>query len=132
MRTAVARSIRSPLDLCNPTLLDPAGAGERAIQMLLTAHGRPERTWRFEACYDTMRAAEHGLGVAFAVFPVGTPLVSSGKLAAPLPDRLSLPGQVSFVHRPDDHSFPFAAIAAWMTDQYRALPALPEGALLPR
>lgn|GEM_PF-159438 len=127
----LARAIQQPTDLCEYTLLDPAGAGERALQMLLSGHGRPDlravRTWHFETCYDTLRAAEHGLGVAFAVFPVATPLVQSGKLAVPLAERLPLPGQVCFVHRPNDHRFPFAEIAAWMIDQYRALPALPEG-----
>jgi LysR family glycine cleavage system transcriptional activator len=130
----LARSIRNPLDLCEHTLLDPCGAGERALQMLLTAHGQPglrsARTWHFETCYDTLRAAEHGLGVAFGVFPVATPLVQSGKLAVPLEHRLALPGQICFVHRSDDHRFPFADIAAWMTEEYRALPALPEGRIL--
>lgn len=127
----LARSINHPVDLCDHTLLDPAGDGERALHTLLSLHGRaslrPARTWRFETCYDTLRAAEHGLGVAFAVFPVATPLVQSGKLAVPLVERLPLPGQICFVHRPDDQRFPFAEIAAWMGEQYRALPALPEG-----
>lgn len=130
----LARSIASPLDLCSHTLLDPAGMGERALQMLLSAYGRPGlrsvRTWHFETCYDTLRAAEHGLGVAFAVFPVATPLVQSGKLAVPLAERLTLPGEVCFVHRPDDQRFPFAEIAAWMSEQYRALPALSPGRLM--
>jgi len=130
----LARAIKSPLDLCDHTLLDPAGSGERALQMLLSAHGRsdlrPVRTWHFETCYDTLRAAEHGLGVAFAVFPVATPLVQSGKLAVPLDVRLPLPGQVCFVHRPDDHRFPFADIAAWIAEHYRSLPALPEGRIV--
>jgi DNA-binding transcriptional LysR family regulator len=127
----LARSIRHALDVCEYTLLDPAGGGERALQMLVAAHGRPGlravRTWHFETCYDTLRAAEHGLGVAFAVFPVATPLVESGKLAVPLVERLALPGQVCFVHRPDDQRFPFADIAAWLAQQYQALPPLPEG-----
>jgi LysR family transcriptional regulator, glycine cleavage system transcriptional activator len=130
----LAPSIRSALDLCDHTLLDPSGAGERCLQLLLTAHGRPElrtiRTWHFETCFDTLRAAEHGLGVAFGVFPVATPLVHSGKLAVPLVERMAIPGQVCFVHRPDDHRFPFADIAAWMTEQYQALPVLPEGRIV--
>lgn len=127
----LARSIHDPLDLCEHTLLDPAGAGERALQMLLASQGRPDlravRTWHFETCYDVLRAAEHGLGVAFAVFPVATPLVHSGKLAVPIAQRIALPGQVCFVHRAQDHRFPFTEIAAWLGEQYRALPALPEG-----
>jgi LysR family transcriptional regulator, glycine cleavage system transcriptional activator len=127
----LARAINSPLDLCNHTLLDPSGIGERALQALFAAHGRPElrtvRTWHFETCYDTLRAAEHGLGVAFGVFPAATPLVQSGKLAVPLAERIPIPGQVCFVHRPDDERFPFTEIAAWMAAEYSALPALPEG-----
>jgi hypothetical protein len=91
---------------------------------------RSIRTWHFETCYDTLRAAEHGLGVAFGVFPVAMPFVQSGKLAVPLVERLPLPGQVCFVHRPDDQRFPFAEIAAWMVEEYRALPALPEGRIV--
>ncbi len=130
----LAGSIRNALDVCEYTLLDPAGGGERALQMLLAAHGRLDlravRTWHFETCYDTLRAAEHGLGVAFAVFPIATPLVQTGKLAVPLVERFALPGQVCFVHRPDDQRFPFHEIAAWMTEQYQALPTLPEGRIV--
>lgn len=130
----LARSIHNVADLCEYTLLDPAGAGERALQMLLAAHAQPHlrcvRSWHFETCYDSLRAAEHGLGVAFAVFPVATPFVQSGKLAVPLCERLPLPGQVCFVHRPDDQRFPFPEIAAFLSEEYRALPSLPEGRIV--
>lgn len=130
----LARSIHSAGDLCHHTLLDPGGAGERGLQLLLAAHGQPglrcARTWQFETCYDTLRAAEHGLGIALAVFPVATPFVQSGKLAVPLDTRVPLPGQVCFVHRPDDQRFAFKEIAAWLSAEYRALPALPEGRIV--
>lgn len=131
----LAPSIKSAVDVCEHTLLDPCGAGERALSMLMSAHGKPTlraiRTWHFETCFDTLRAAEHGLGVAFGVFPIATPLVQEGKLAVPLSERIPLPGQVCFVHRPDDQRFPFAEIAGWMVEQYRALPALAEGRIVP-
>jgi DNA-binding transcriptional LysR family regulator len=76
-----------------------------------------------------LRAAEHGLGVTFAVFPAAAPWVQSGRLVVPLADRLPL-GQVCFVHRPNDERFPFAEIADWLVQQYRALPALPAGRVL--
>jgi hypothetical protein len=35
---------------------------------------------------------------------------------------------VCFVHRPNDEAhFPFAALSAWLREQYAAIPALPEG-----
>lgn len=127
----LARSILNPGDLADHTLLDPLGAGERWLRELLSLRGpkglTPIRTWQFETCFDTLRAAEHGLGVAFAIFPVATALVQSGRLAVPLAERIDLPGQVCFVHRRDDRGFPFAEIAQWLAEQYQALPELPEG-----
>jgi LysR family glycine cleavage system transcriptional activator len=129
----LAAAIRSPADLCEHTLLDPNGDGERALRALYELRGLPPlraaRTWHFETCYDALRAAEHGLGVAFAVFPVASHWVQSGRLVAPLPDRLPLPGQVCFVHRPNDERFAFQEIAAWLGQRYRALPQLPAMAL---
>lgn len=129
----LARQIRVPTDLTEHTLLDAGGLGVKVLQALLHTSGLPVRaaqhTWQFETCFDTLRAAEHGLGVAFAVFPVATPLVDSGRLAVPLPYRMPLPGQVCFVHRRNDERFPFDEIGAWLAQQYRALPALPPGCI---
>ena len=132
----LAAAIRCTADLCEHTLLDPSGDGQRALRAALEQCGvsplQAARVWHFETCFDALRAAEHGLGVTFAVFPVATHLVTSGRLAVPLADRLALPGQVCFVHRPQDQRFPFADIAAWMSQQYRSLPQLPSGRVVPQ
>ncbi len=75
-----------------------------------------------------MVAAEHGLGVTFGVFPLATHYVHDGPLVVPLPDRVVLPGQFSFVYRPMHASrYPFAEISAWLRSEYAALPALEPG-----
>jgi len=132
----LAAEIRSMADLQRYTLLDASGAGNFMLDALQRKHGCPQRpavrTWPFETCFEAMRAAEHGLGITFAMFPVSTPWVSSARLAIPLPERLQLPGKVWLVHRAADaERFAFADIAAWLAAQYRALPALPAGRIAP-
>ncbi|MDD9940233.1 MAG: LysR substrate-binding domain-containing protein [Myxococcales bacterium] len=128
---ALAAQIHGLADLNEYPLLDSVPGAVRSLQELMHAEGLPTRTvvhdWHFESCYDTLRAAEHRLGVALAVFPVATPWVSDGRLAVPLSVRLPLPGQVYFVHRRGDERFPFSDIAAWFATQYQALPGLPPG-----
>jgi len=132
----LARVITTTSDLCDHTLLDPSGDGACCLRLALEQRGlaplRAARTWHFETCFESLRAAEHGLGVAFAVFPLATHYVQSGRLAVPLADRVQLPGHVSFVHRPHDERFPFEDIASWLHDQYRALPQLPDGRVMPQ
>jgi LysR family glycine cleavage system transcriptional activator len=127
----VACEIRNVSDLARYTLLDPDGVARAQLAALHAQSGTAPpvetRTWEFETCFETMRAAEHGLGIAFAVFPVATPWVNSARLAVPLPYRVPIPGQVCLAHRPADQRFPFVEIAAWLRQQYEALPALPPG-----
>lgn len=132
---ALAERIHALADLNEYPLLDALPGATIALQTMLQAQGIPSRPaandWQFESCYDTLRAAEHRLGVAMAVFPVATPWVKDGRLAVPLSVRVPLPGQVCFVHRHDDARFPFSDIAAWFAEQYQALPALPPGRQVP-
>jgi len=130
----LALDIRSVGDLARYTLLDSSGSGPALLEALQRRHGlaavAPARTWAFETCFEALRAAEHGLGIAFAVFPVATPWVTSARLAVPLPERLPIPGQACFVHRPtDSQRLPLTNIATWLSDQFQALPALPSGRL---
>jgi LysR family glycine cleavage system transcriptional activator len=129
---ALAREIREVADLCRFDLLDPDGVGQMQLGLLQQSCGAPQRTaakvWSFETCFEALRAAEHGLGIAFAALPIVGHWVRSGRLAVPVPHRLPLPGHVCFVHRAgDDARFPFAEIAAWLGAQYSALPELPVG-----
>jgi DNA-binding transcriptional LysR family regulator len=123
----LASSIRTPSDLLQHTLLDVDGDGARGYAMLMQAHGlpmQPSKVWHFETCHETLTAAEHGLGFGFALFPIATHWISSGRLVA-LAEPLQLPGELALVHRPGDASrFPFAELAAWLRAQYAALPAL--------
>ena len=128
----LAREIRSVSDLHRYTLLDSSGAAQEQLATLQRNHGLAPlgaaRTWVFESCIDGLRAAERGLGVAFAAFPMATPWVESGRLAVPLPERIEIPGQACFVHRAADAGrFPYLEIAEWLAGQYRALPVLPSG-----
>lgn len=127
----LALRIQRPADLNEYPLLDANPEEARSLQTLSQTQGVVPHGWHFESCYDTLRAAEHGLGIALAVFPVVTPWVLQGRLAVPLAVRLSMPGQVCFVHRRDDERFPFREIAAWFVAQYCALPALPPGRYVP-
>lgn len=132
----LAAEIHDVSDLARYCLLDPSGDAPQALQRMQEQHGAPQltaaRVWRFETCFEAMRAAEHGLGVTFGIFPLVTSWVESGRLAVPLAARLPLPGYVSFVHRATDSEerFPLQAIAAFWADQFRALPALPEGRVI--
>lgn len=131
---ALAREIHSVADLARYTLLDQTGLGQDLLSALQVKAGVPQlpaaKTWRFETCFEALRAAEHGLGVAFAVFPVSTPWVTSQRVTVPLAERLPSPGRVWFVHRPEDRErLPFHAIADWLRGQHGAMPALPPGRL---
>jgi DNA-binding transcriptional LysR family regulator len=91
----------------------------------------PARVHSFETYFETVRAAEHGLGVAVGIFPLTTHWVLEGRLAVPFPVRSLLPGYVALVHRPSDTRFPFDELTQWLEQEYNALPALPEGRILP-
>jgi LysR family glycine cleavage system transcriptional activator len=130
----LAREIHSVADLTRYTLLDQGGLGQLQLSALQAKCGVPQlpaaNTWRFETCFEALRAAEHGL-VAFAVFPVATSWVSSARLSVPLADRLPISGRVWFVHREHDESrFPFRAMADWLRAQHEALPMLPAGRIM--
>jgi hypothetical protein len=72
----MARRIRGPSDLARETLIEMRGAGEDAWPRALKAlgvHTQRPRTLSFEGYFETLTAAERGLGVAFGLFPVNTP-----------------------------------------------------------
>lgn len=131
----LARSIERVEDLQHHTLLDPSGEGRRGYALLMAAAGLPPKAaklWSFETCHEALRAAEHGVGFAFGVFPIAAHWVTSGRLTVPLAERLPLPGGLSFVsRRVDEAHFPFAEISEWLKDEYRALPALAVGRVVP-
>lgn len=131
----LAAALRTPRDLLGQTLLDPCGESSSLFTSLLAQCGYPTQladVWRFETCHETLVAAEHGMGVTFAAFPIASPWVAQHKLAVPFAERVTLPGSLSLAHRAHDtQRFAFAEIAAWLEAQYATLPPLPAGRLMP-
>jgi LysR family glycine cleavage system transcriptional activator len=78
----LAREIHTAADLARYTLLDPWGAGPAHLAMLQAQAGVPPlpaaRVRTFETCYDALRVAEHGLGIALACSPYRPRGCSSG------------------------------------------------------
>jgi LysR family transcriptional regulator, glycine cleavage system transcriptional activator len=129
---AIAREVRCLSDLCGHPLIELKGYPQMGMRSVLQAQGlslAPEQIWTFENVLDALGAAEHGLGVGVGAFPVLTPWVLSGRLAVPLAHRHTL-ADVALVHRDGDEArFPFVDLAAWLKEQYEALPSLAEGAI---
>jgi DNA-binding transcriptional LysR family regulator len=133
---ALAESLHDLSDLTQHTILEIRGLRERGLVAGLRTAGiqiDPSRVQTFQSYYETVRAAEHGLGVATGMFPLTTHWVLQGRLAVPFAQRYVLPGFVALVHRArDDARFPFAALTEWLREEYAALPALPAGRITPR
>lgn len=128
---ALAKHIHKPSDLRTQTLIDIRGQEHRGWRAFLKnnrIHADSAKWLSLETYFETMRAAEQGLGVAFGVFPMTSAWLLDGRIAAPFEWRNVLPGHVSLVHRiADNDRFPFAAIAEWLTAEYNTLPPLPPG-----
>ena len=130
---ALAAKIRSASDLAAQTLIVVRGQ-ERGHEPFLPdglTLVRARRTLSFDSCFEAMRAAEHGLGVAVGIFPVVTSWVHDDRLAVPLALRHVLPGSAYLAYRiADAERFPFRRITEWIEARYRALPSLPQGRLV--
>jgi DNA-binding transcriptional LysR family regulator len=126
-----ARHIQSREDLCAETLLEMAGSPQGAWLDLMRRHGFPERQLRIltlETYFQTVTAAERGVGVAFGLFPMTTEWVRAGRLAVPFAARVKIDGGVYLVFRQkDERRELFLSLARFLRDEYAALPALPDG-----
>jgi len=81
----------------------------------------------FDGYFSSMRAAEQGLGIALALFPVTTAAVLEGRLIVPLAVRTRLKSTYQFVCRREDVSRPaLVALREWSSELFRQLPGLPE------
>ncbi|MFT3927748.1 MAG: LysR substrate-binding domain-containing protein [Myxococcales bacterium] len=126
----LAHSIRDIKDVAKQQLIEVQTLSDRGIVNGLKSHGftvDPNQVQTFDTYLEAVRAAEHGLGVMWGMFPLTTEWVTSGRLAVPLPGRFTLPGQIALAHRDDDTRFPFEELTQWLGEQYAALPALPAG-----
>jgi DNA-binding transcriptional LysR family regulator len=125
----LARTLRSERDLTRHTLIEMLGAGDDIWRSLLKARGIAAdelKLLSFESYFETLKAAERGLGVAIGLFPTTTEWVRSGRLAVPLGLRVPVAGGVYMVFRANDPRRELLSeIAAWLKEQYAQLPALP-------
>ncbi len=129
-----ARHLHTFEDVCNETLLEmnPAECVWRSALERRGLGERPVRVLSLESYFQTLTAAERGLGVAFGLFPMTTEWVTSGRLAVPFETRTPVEGGVYIVFRPQDRRRQlFLDIAAFLREEYAALPALPEGRTVP-
>jgi LysR family glycine cleavage system transcriptional activator len=131
----LARRLRTTEDLTRETLLEmgPGAEGSWASAIRRYGHGdRKLRILALESYFQTLTAAERGLGVAFGLFPMTSEWVERGRLAIPFPARSPLEGGVYLVHRPNDpRRALFADLAALLRSEYAALAALPAGRIVP-
>jgi LysR family transcriptional regulator, glycine cleavage system transcriptional activator len=126
-------SIERIEDLAEQPLIEMRAFAERGLVNLLRALGvrvNPARVLSFETYFETVRAAEAGLGVAIGVFPLTTEWVLAGRLAVPLDVRGPSLAHIALLHRHDDPRFPWDALAEWLREQFAALPVLPAGRLV--
>jgi LysR family glycine cleavage system transcriptional activator len=130
----LARKVRTLADVAKQNILEIRQLRDRGLVSALRTRGLrvdPDRVQAFESYFDSVRAAEHGLGVAIGFFPLTTHWVQQGRLAVPLAFRAQLPGFVSLVHRTrDDERFPYAALCDWLRKEYESLPPLAAGRLV--
>jgi LysR family glycine cleavage system transcriptional activator len=126
----LATEIRTSAQLQEQTLIELRGQEGRGFSKFVKKNGGPTARplLLFDNYLETMRAAEQGLGVALAVFPMTTDWVLDGRLAVPVPVRLPLAAKICFVHREADASDPlYTRLTDWLRKQYAALTALPAG-----
>jgi LysR family glycine cleavage system transcriptional activator len=128
----LAPEIRTSAQLREHTLIELRGQERRGFSQFVRKSGQATRPLLlFDNYLETMRAAEQGLGVALALFPMTTGWVLDGRLAVPLPLRLPLTAKICFVHREADadHAL-YTRLADWLRKQYAALAPLPAGRVL--
>lgn len=113
-------------------LIELRGQEHRGWHALVKAQGIEKRVQfiTLETYFETMRAAEQGLGIAFGLFPLTTEWVLQGRLAAPLSIRASLEGGVMWIYRANDRRPWLAEVGAWLREQYATLPELPSGRIV--
>lgn len=132
---SLARSLLALEDVFDVPLLELRGQEYRGWHAMAETHGRKARRARisvFETYFETMRAAEQGLGAAFGLFPLTSEWVRSGRLSIPFTNRVPLPGNVSVLTRPAEAERPlYVEITDWLQEQYASLKPIPDGRIVP-
>lgn len=128
---AHARRITSMERVAREPLIELRGQeyrGWHALVKTLGERGRDAQIITLDSYFETLRAAEQGMGVAFGLFPLTSEWVLSGRLCVPSELRTPLPGGTCWVHRPNDaNQTLFDELYVWLREHYMSLPALPEG-----
>jgi LysR family glycine cleavage system transcriptional activator len=131
---ALAQRITGPDSVIHHPLIELRGQeyrGWHAFVKTLGERGRDVQVITLDSYFETLRAAEQGLGVAFGLFPLTSEWVLSGRLCVPSEQRMPLPGGASWVHREGDaHRAVLDELYVWLREHYEQLPALPEGRLV--
>jgi LysR family glycine cleavage system transcriptional activator len=133
---ALARTIRDAPPAASGVhdhpLIELRGQEHRGWTALVKAQGVKKRVslLTLETYFETVRAAEQGLGVAFGVFPITTDWVTQGRLAVPLSIRASLAGGAMWLYRASDPRPVLPQIGEWLREQFQTLPELPSGRIV--
>lgn len=122
----LAAGIETLEDALEHPLIEMRGFEDRGWHTLAKSV-RPGQILMFDTYFETVRAAEQGLGVAFAIFPLTTAWVKSGRLAVPLARRTEMAGSLQWVCGGADHRPVLDEVGEWMAEQYADLPDLPCG-----
>ena len=112
-------------DLARYTLLDVRGQPDYWAELARAEGFTVRETLSFDSYFDTVRAAEHGLGIALGVFPLTTSWIRSGRLVAPL--ALRIPSRVGHhvVCRTEQARSPeLVAVRSWIQARFAALEPL--------
>jgi LysR family transcriptional regulator, glycine cleavage system transcriptional activator len=131
----LARRIERTEDLAELPILEMRSFAERGLVNMLRGLGvriDPARVLTMESYFETVRAAEAGLGVAIGVFPLTTEWVNAGRLAVPLALRGPALSHIALLHRHEDERFPWEELAAWLRSQLHELPVLQPGVHAPQ
>jgi len=133
---AVARTIRDapPAEsgAHDHPLIELRGQEHRGWTSLVKAQGVKKRVsiLTLETYFETVHAAEQGLGIAFGVFPITTDWVLKGRLSVPLSIRASLGGGAMWLYRASDPRPVLPQIGAWLREQFQTLRMLPSGRIV--
>jgi LysR family glycine cleavage system transcriptional activator len=130
----LARKLKTSEHLFDHPLLELRGQEHRGWHALAQSIGRNSARFNiitFDSYFETLRAAEAGLGVAFALFPLTSEWVLRRRLAVPFDRRTPLPGSIALLYPPATRFRKlFVEFGRWLNEQYAALPVLPEGRIV--
>jgi hypothetical protein len=125
-----ARSIRCKADALAHPLIELRGQERRGWHSFVKAFGpagKHAQILTLETYFETVHAAEQGVGLAFGLFPLTSKWVLDGRLAVPNIDRVPLPGGAQFAFREGDPRPELPSLAAYLRELFAELPNLPRG-----